>query len=115
MQIQVRTDYHVDGDEELIAFVEEKVREGLAPYADRIMSVQVHLSSESGARKGPADLACMIEVRPARRGPVVVRRHAATKDGGINAAVDGMRGVLGRLFGRSDVHHAGADSIRQTR
>jgi hypothetical protein len=57
----------------------------------------------------------MIEVRPARRGPVVVRRHAATKDGGINAAVDGMRGVLGRLFGRSDEHHAGADSIRQTR
>jgi len=112
MQIQVRTDYHVDGDEALIAFVEEQVTAGLAPYADRIMSVQVHLSAESGARKGPADLACMIEVRPTRRGPVVVRRHAVTKDGGIRAAVDGMREVLGRLFGRVDQRHAGAETIR---
>ena len=64
------------------------------------------------SRKGPADLVCMIEVRPSRRGPVVVRRHAATKDGGVTAAVDGMRTVLGRLFGRSDERHPGADTIR---
>ena len=113
MQIQVRTDYHVDGDDELIAYVEEQVTAGLAPYAERITSVQVHLSAESGARKGPADLACMIEVRPTRRGPVVVRRHAATKDGGIHAAVDGMREVLARLFGRLDERHPGAETIRR--
>ena len=112
MQIQVRTDYHVDGDEQLIEYVEEQVNDGLAQYADRIMSVQVHLSEESGARKGPADLVCMIEVRPSRRGPVVVRRHAATKDGGVTAAVDAMGTVLGRLFGRSDQRHPGAETIR---
>ncbi len=113
MQVQVRTDHHVDGDEKLIAFVEEQVVAGLAPYADRIMSVQVHLSSESGARRGPADLACMIEVRATRRGPVVVRRHAVTKDGGVHAAVDAMREVLSRLFGRLEDRHRGADSIRR--
>ena len=112
MEIQVRTDYHVDGDESLIAFVEQRVAAGLEPYLLRTSSAQVHLSEESGARKGPADLVCMIEVRPHGHAPVVVRRHAATKDEVVRSAVDGMRVVLDRLFDRLDERRSGARSVR---
>jgi hypothetical protein len=40
LQIQVRTDHHVDGDEALIAFVRERVGTVLAPYAARITGVE---------------------------------------------------------------------------
>jgi hypothetical protein len=115
MDIQVRTDYHVDGDEGLIAFVRDEVTAGLAPYDARITSVHVHLSEESGARKGPPDLVCMIEVRPTRHAPVVVKRHATTKDEVIRSAVDGMRVVLERMVGKLDGRHAGAPTIRRGR
>jgi hypothetical protein len=114
MDIQVRTDYHVKGDEGLTAFVQGEVGAGLEPYRTRIGSVQVHLSEESGARKGPHDLVCMIEVRPNGHEPVVVRRHAATKDEVIRAAVTATRGALERLFSRLDERHPGAASIRHT-
>ena len=112
MRIEVRTDHHVAGDRALVEHVQEQVDAGLASYADRVMSVQVHLTAGSGARTGPADLVCMIQVRASRRGPVVVRRHASTENGGVDAAVDGMRQVLGRLFGRVDQRHPGARTIR---
>jgi hypothetical protein len=114
MDIQVRTDYHVNGDEALTAFVKDTVGTALEPYGTRLGSVQVHLSEESGARKGPHDLVCMIEVRPTGHEPVVVRRHAATKDEVIRAAVAGTRTALERLFGRLDARHPGAASIRRT-
>jgi hypothetical protein len=114
MDIQVRTDVHVDGDEALTRFVTDTVTTGLATYRTRLGSVQVHLSEESGARKGPHDLVCMIEARPSGHGPVVVRRHAATKDEAIRAAVTRTREALDRLFGRLDARHAGASTIRRT-
>jgi hypothetical protein len=114
MDIQVRTDYHVKGDEGLTAFVQDEVGAGLEPYRTRIGSVQVHLSEESGARKGPHDLVCMIEVRPNGHEPVVIRRHAATKDEVIRAAVAATRGTLERLFSRLDERHPGAASIRHS-
>lgn len=113
MDIQVRTDYHVNGDKALTEFVRGEVTAGFEPYRARIMKVQVHLSEESGARKGPHDLVCMIEVRPTGHEPLAVTRHAASKDEVVRSAVDGMRTALGRFFSRLDQRHAGADSIRR--
>jgi hypothetical protein len=112
MDIQVRTDYHVNGEQALIEFVQDEVAAGLDPFSDRITSVQVHLSEESGAHKGPHDLRCMVEVRPTGHEPVAVRNRAATKDDAVRGAVDQMYGVLTRLFGRLDQRHPGAETIR---
>jgi hypothetical protein len=113
MDIQVRTDYHVKGDAGLNAYIEDEVAAGLEPYLVRLTSVHVHLSEESGARKGPPDLRCMIQVRPAHHEPVVVTRHASTKEEVIRSAIDGMRIALDRLFGRlSGGRRTGADTIR---
>lgn len=113
MDIQVRTDYHVHGDEGLIAHVESEINKGLEPFARRITSVQVHLSEESGARKGPHELRCVLEVRPTNHAPVVVTRKAASKDVLIRAAIGDMRKALERTFGRTDAPHIGGDTIRR--
>ena len=113
MDIQVRTDYHVQGEEALIAFVQDEVAAGLEPFLERITSVQVHLSEESGARKGPPDLRCMIEVRPVGRDPLAVTHHASTKDDAVHGATDSMRATLARLFDRLDEGRPGAATIRR--
>jgi hypothetical protein len=114
MEIEVRTDRHVAGDEGLIDFVRERVATQLGSYARQITAVEVHLREESGARKGPPELTCMVEVRLAGSAPVVVRRRAPSKDEVIASALDGVRGALGRLLGRLDTVHAGAETIRHT-
>lgn len=114
MDIQVRTDYHVKGDEGLIAYVEQEVGAGLEPLARRITSVHVHLSEESGARKGPPELRCVLQVRPTAHQPVTVTRRGTTKDVVVRGAVSDMRNALERTFGRTDAPHIGADTIRRS-
>ena len=113
MDIQVRTDYHVNGDAGLIDHVEREVSAGLEPFARRITGAQVHLTEESGARKGPPDLRCVLEVRAAGRAPLAVTSHAATKDAVVRAAITDMRALLERTFGKLDKRHIGAETIRR--
>lgn len=113
MEIQVRTDHHVRGEQELISFVTAEVVAGLGPCAERVMSAQVHLTAESGARKGPQELRCLIEVRPRGHAALAVTHRASTKDAAVRGAVADMRGVLERMFRRLDDRHSGADTIRR--
>jgi len=113
MEIQVHTDHHVAGDQELISFVTSEVMTGLGPCAARVMSVHVHLAEESGARKGPPDLRCLVEARPSGHAPLAVTHRASTKDAAVRGAVGDMRAVLERMFRRLDSQHAGAESIRR--
>jgi hypothetical protein len=113
MEIEVRTDHHVEGDAALISFVKGEVAAGLESHARRITSVRVHLGEESGAGKGPHDLTCMVEVRLARHAPVAVTHHASTKDDAVGGAVDAMQDVLKRLFGRLEGRRSGAETIRR--
>jgi hypothetical protein len=113
MDVEVRTDYHVDGDQALIGYVAEEVAGGLESYARRITSVQVHLGEESGARKGPPELRCALEVRLSGHEPVAVTHRATTKDLAVRGAVSDMRLVLERMLGRLDQRHGGAPTIRR--
>jgi hypothetical protein len=113
MDIQVRTDYHVDGDQGLIAYVEQEVSTGLEAFSQKITSVQVHLSEESGARKGPHELRCVMEARLRGHAPVVVTRRGSTKDVVVHGGTTDLRHALERLYGRLDTRHGGAETIRR--
>ncbi|MGY2876045.1 hypothetical protein ACVW00_003235 [Marmoricola sp. URHA0025 HA25] len=113
MEIQVRTDRHVKGDDELIAFVASTVVTGLGPCAARVMSAHVHLTAERISRVGPPELRCLLEVRPRGHAPLAVTHGASTKDDAVRGAAADMRGVLERMFERIDARHPGADTIRR--
>jgi hypothetical protein len=114
MDIQVRTDRHVRGDEALVEFIQTQVIDGLQPYLERLTSVSVHLSVESGARKGPPDLRALLEVRPRGHASLAVLHRAATKGDAVHGAVNDMRGVLERVFRRMDAHRKDATIRRRT-
>ena len=105
MEIQLRTDRHVRGADELVSFVGFEVVTGLGPCAPRISSVQVQLTAESGVGGGAAGLRCLLEVRPRGPAPLAVMRCAATTDAAVRGAVDDMRHVLERMFRRIDHRH----------
>jgi ribosome-associated translation inhibitor RaiA len=92
MQIQVNTDRNVAGREQLSKYVRGVVEHAVSHFSERITRVEVHLGDENGAKSGPDDKRCMMEVRVQRRQPIAVTHHAATLDG----AVDGAAGKLRR-------------------
>lgn len=47
MQIQLNTDKHIDGNQQLAAEVREVVESTLARFSDHITRVDVHLSDEN--------------------------------------------------------------------
>jgi hypothetical protein len=114
MEIQVRTDRHVAGDDGLISFIGSEVFEGLGPCAERVMSAHVHLTADRVTRPGAAILRCLLEVRPRGHAPLAVTHRALSKDAAVHGAVADMRGVLERMFQRIDRRHPGADTIRRS-
>ncbi|HEY0903128.1 MAG TPA: HPF/RaiA family ribosome-associated protein [Marmoricola sp.] len=112
MDIQVRTDHHIKGEQALISFVEEEVAAGLRRWAGQLTRTQVHLSLETGSGRGPVDLACVIEVRPRGHGAVAVTGHATTTGAAVAGALEDMQRLLERMFQRLDRSRPGADSIR---
>lgn len=104
MEILVRTDGHLRGQDELFAFVGFEVIAGLGSCASRVGSVHVELSAEGGGRTGPASLRCRLEVRPRGHAPLAVMHRAPTDVDAVRGAVGDMRGVLERMFRRIDVH-----------
>lgn len=112
MEIQVQTDRHIRGKEELISFIGTEVVAGLGACAERVMSVHVYLTAESVAPKGTADLRCLLEVRPRGHAPLAVTHRAPTKDAAVRGAVADMREVLERMFSRIDGRRPGAETIR---
>jgi ribosome-associated translation inhibitor RaiA len=97
MQIQINTDSHIEGREELLRTVETEVEGTLGRFARQITRVEVHLNDENSHKGGTNDKRCMMEARLAGMQPIAVTHHAAT----IEEAVDGAAGKLARTLDRT--------------
>ncbi len=96
MLIQVNTDNHIVGREELVAKVEASVAATLDRFADQITRVEVHLTDEN-AQKGGNDKRCLMEARLAGMQPVAASHQA----GSLIEAVDGAAEKLETMLGRT--------------
>ena len=77
MEVQVHTDHHVGGREDLISFIGFEVVAGLGPCADRVMSAHVHLGAARVVPTGRAVLERMFDRMDSRRpGAETIRRPA---------------------------------------
>jgi ribosome-associated translation inhibitor RaiA len=93
MQIRVNTDRNIEGHGNLAAYVSSTVESALGRFSDSLTRVEVHLSEQSGGRKGSNhDMRCLIEARLEGRQPIAVTHHAAS----IGQTVDGAAGKLSR-------------------
>jgi ribosome-associated translation inhibitor RaiA len=103
MQIQVNTDNHTQGSDELTQRVEDLVEGALARFGDRITRVEVQLSDQnSGQKSGGADKRCSMEARLTGLQPIVVSADAPSHDQALNSAANKLEKTLQRTLGRLD-------------
>jgi len=105
MQIQVSTDNHIEGGEELTREVEAVVEGALGRFGDRITRVEVHLTDEnSSSKSGDNDKRCVMEARLAGLQPITVSHDGSSLDQALNGAADKLEKTLKRTLGRLDEH-----------
>ncbi len=102
MQIELSTDNHIQGTDELKTVVEELVRHPLARFQSRVTRLEVHLGDENGPRKTPDDKRCMLEARLEGRKPTSVVAHADTLEGAVRSAARKLQRALEHELGKLD-------------
>jgi ribosome-associated translation inhibitor RaiA len=116
MHIQVNTDRHVEGKEEVIRQIEAVVADALGRFDAWVSRVEVHLSDENGRTKsGDNDKRCVVEARPAGLQPISASHQGATLQQAVSGAarklarlLDSTAGRLGDPRGRTPYGGTGA-------
>ncbi len=104
MIIQVNTDHHIDGNERLGAFLENKIADSLSRFSNQITRVEVHLADENGSKGGENDKRCTLEARLEGIEPLAVTEHADTVDKAVNGAINKLKSALDSVIGKLRAH-----------
>lgn len=92
-QVQVQPAFEED--------VEKRVAEVLAPFAEKLTRVEVHLRDEN-AHKGGKDTRCTMEARPRGLDPVAVEAIEEGPREAVRAALTKLHSLLATRFGKLD-------------
>lgn len=98
MNIEIRTDKHIQSSERLIDYVRAELSREFQRHSERITHFSVHLSDENGDKGGDDDIRCMIEVRPSGLKPIAVSHKAKNVDLSIHGAIDKLKRNLEHTF-----------------
>lgn len=102
MQVQVSTDSHIKGGEDLWGAVESVLRSSLGRFEPRLTRVEVHLSDENADKVQGHDKKCVMEARPTGMQPIAVTHFAREVEQAVSGAAAKMVRVLDGTFGRLD-------------
>jgi hypothetical protein len=111
MIIQVHTDNHIPGSQDLNREVEGVVEGAMERFENRITRVEVHLSDEDGSQRqqGPM-IRCRMEARPANRQPVVVSADGESVELAVQSAAEKLERLLASTFDRLDTRKGNTPS-----
>lgn len=102
MQVQVNHDNQVHLGEDVSARLAGAVENALAPFADRITRVEMHLGDVNAGKGGDDDKRCMLEARMANVQPIAVTHQAESLQLAFEGALDKLERALGRAVGKLD-------------
>lgn len=103
MLIQVNTDNHTEGSEELTRRVEAVIHSALGRFGDRLTRVEVHLTDQNSShRSGDQDKRCKMEARLAGLQPITVSAEGSTLEQAFDGAADNLEKLLKRTLRRLD-------------
>lgn len=111
MNIQVRTDNHIDGSAELNNYLTSNFSENFSRYKNAITRIEVHLSDENANKTGGNDKRCLLEARIANRQPIVVSHRADTIHQAIEMASDKLLRSLNNMVGKLTDHTSPRDLL----
>ncbi len=100
MKIQINTDNHVTGREELTKHAEATVETAIGHLAEHITRVEVHLSDENSDKGGAHDKRCMMEARLEGHQPIAVTDDAETIPQAIAGAAEKLKRLLDHTLAR---------------
>lgn len=100
MKIQINTDNHIAGREELAEQAKATVESTLGHLAEHITRVEVHLSDENGDKGGSRDKRCMMEARLEGHQPLAVLDKAESISQAIEGAAEKLKRSLDHTLGR---------------
>jgi ribosomal subunit interface protein len=105
MQIQINTDNHIQGGDQLSREIEDTIENKLAEFRDRVTRVQVFLADENSRKKGGAhDIRCTLEARLAGLQPISVTDESGSLRQALDGAADKLEKTLRRTLGKRDDH-----------
>jgi len=114
VQIQINTDSHLKGGQDLIDRAEATISSILDRFGDQVTRIEAHLTDQNGDKGGPDDKQCVLEARISGQQPVAVTHRADNVHDAYVGAADSMAHLLDSRFGR--LHHTkGGESIRHLR
>jgi len=100
MLVQVNTDNHVTGDDELADRVAADVQRTLKRFSTQITRVEVHINDENGDKAGATDKRCLLEARVKGLDPVAVSHHAPSVSEAVKGATEKLVRSLDRTLAR---------------
>ncbi len=114
MQVQVNTGNGIENKDTLERWADDYLQEALARFRQEITRVEVQLSDENSAKKGAADVRCMLEARLNGHEPLAVNHHGETQDEAFRGATQRLIRLLEHTLGKLDRHeHRARDTIRK--
>lgn len=99
MKIQVNTGENVQGTEDLIRFVRERIENAVANFGDTITRVEAHISDENAA-KGGKDKRCLLEARLKGLKPIAVTHQAESLQFAVDGATEKLKAAISSTLGR---------------
>jgi ribosome-associated translation inhibitor RaiA len=100
MKIQINTDNHIEGREELAEEAKATVESTLGHLVEHITRVEVHLSDENSGKGGSHDKRCMMEARLEGHQPLAVSDEAESIGQAIEGAAEKLKKSLDHTLGR---------------
>lgn len=95
MQVQIRTDNHIEGTDAMAKWASATIKDALTRFSGQITRVEAHLSDLNGGKKNTAEsIQCTMEARLEGHQPLVVKHLGAN----LNQAIEGGADKLGRLI-----------------
>jgi len=104
MFVQINTDNQIVSDAEANERLEQRVREKLGRFEERLSHVEVHVA-DVNAQKGGADKRVSLEARPTGHQPIAVHAEAKRIEDAVSTAATKALRALDHLFGKLADRH----------
>lgn len=104
MIIQINTDNHITGSENIVAELSALIEKELAHYSTHITRVEAHLTDQNGQKKGVDDIRCNLEVRLEGHQPMAASNDAGNKKDAVKGACTKVSSSLASVIGKQRGH-----------
>ncbi len=101
MQIQIRTDNHINVNTTRATELEAIVQHALRHSSNHITRVEMHLSDINGGKPGPDDKSCMMEARLEHHQPMAVTQQAETVGESVTGAAEKLARMVKSALGKA--------------